>query len=98
MAVHASLLLESANWRDQAECRSTDPALFFPVGTTGAALDQIAAAKSVCIQCAARAECLEFALETNQDNGVWGGLSEEERRQIRRQRKAARRAYSSTGS
>ena len=86
-----------ADWRSLALCRDTDPSLFFPVGTTGAALDQIAAAKSVCIQCAARAECLEFALDTNQDNGVWGGLSEEERRQIRRQRKAARRAYSTAG-
>lgn len=85
------------DWRSLALCRDTDPTLFFPVGTTGAALDQIAAAKSVCVQCAARAECLEFALETNQDNGVWGGLSEEERRQIRRQRKAARRAYSTAG-
>ena len=80
------------DWRALASCRDTDPALFFPVGTTGAALDQIAAAKSVCFGCAARAECLEFALESNQDSGVWGGLSEEERRQIRRQRKAARRA------
>lgn len=80
-----------SDWRSLALCRDTDPSLFFPVGTTGAALDQIAAAKSVCMQCAARAECLEFALESNQDNGVWGGLSEEERRQIRRQRKAAAR-------
>ena len=87
-----------SDWRSLALCRDTDPTLFFPVGTTGAALDQIAAAKSVCVQCAARADCLEFALETNQDNGVWGGLSEEERRQIRRQRKAARRALSATGN
>lgn len=87
-----------SDWRSLALCRDTDPTLFFPVGTTGAALDQIAAAKSVCVQCAARADCLEFALETNQDNGVWGGLSEEERRQIRRQRKAARRALSATGT
>ncbi len=87
-----------SDWRSLALCRDTDPTLFFPVGTTGAALDQIAAAKSVCVQCAARADCLEFALETNQDNGVWGRLSEEERRQIRRQRKAARRALSATGT
>lgn len=80
------------DWRALAACRDTDPSLFFPVGTTGAALDQIAAAKSVCYACAARADCLEFALESNQDSGVWGGLSEEERRMIRRQRKAARRA------
>jgi WhiB family redox-sensing transcriptional regulator len=80
------------DWRSVALCRDTDPSLFFPVGTTGAALDQIAAAQSVCLKCAARPECLEFALDSNQDSGVWGGLSEEERRQIRRERKAQRRA------
>ena len=87
----ASLLLESAEWRDTAACRDTDPDLFFPIGTTGPALDQIAAAKSVCIICDASDLCLEFALTTNQDSGVWGGTSEEERRQIRRARRAADR-------
>lgn len=80
------------DWRSMALCRDTDPSLFFPVGTTGLALDQIAAAKAVCMQCTARADCLDYALDTNQDSGVWGGLSEEERRQIRRERAAARRA------
>lgn len=80
------------DWRDLAACRDTDPDLFFPVGSTGLALDQIAAAKAVCMQCPARGDCLDYALESNQDSGVWGGLSEEERRQIRRQRAAARRA------
>ncbi len=89
MAVHASLLLESADWRDDAECRSTDPALFFPVGTTGMALEQIDEAKRVCAGCNARKLCLEFALLTNQDAGVWGGTSEEERREIRRARRRA---------
>ena len=46
----------------------------------------------MCGECEVRAECLEFALDTNQDSGIWGGLSEEERRVIRRQR--ARRAKS----
>ncbi len=85
------------DWRSVALCRDTDPTLFFPVGATGAALDQIAAAKAVCLQCAARPDCLEFALESNQDSGVWGGLSEEERRQIRRERKAARRSMQYSG-
>lgn len=80
------------DWRDVALCRDTDPGLFFPVGTTGAAIDQIFAAKSVCLQCTARQECLEFALDSNQDSGVWGGLSEDERRQIRRQRSSVRNA------
>ena len=84
------------DWRDVAACRDTDPDLFFPVGTTGPALEQIAAAKAVCFQCEAQAACLEFAIITNQDSGVWGGTSEEERRVLRRQHvarlKAARRA------
>lgn len=82
----SSLALGSADytWRDQAMCRDTDPELFFPIGTTGQALLQIAKAKSVCYQCPVTVECLEFALETNQDTGIWGGNSEEERRQMRR--------------
>ncbi len=85
----ASLLLESATWRDLALCRDTDPSLFFPVGTTGAALDQIEAAKNVCFECDALDVCLEFALMTNQDSGIWGGASEEERREMRRARRRA---------
>jgi WhiB family transcriptional regulator, redox-sensing transcriptional regulator len=77
-------------WRAHASCRDTDPDLFFPVGTTGPAVEQIAAAKAVCASCPSRQPCLEFALETNQDSGVWGGLSEDERRTIRRSRARAR--------
>ncbi|MGH9182764.1 MAG: WhiB family transcriptional regulator [Acidimicrobiales bacterium] len=72
-------------WRDDAACRSSDPDLFFPVGTTGPAISQIEAAKVVCRTCPVQAPCLEFALATNQDSGVWGGTSEEERRKLRKQ-------------
>ena len=72
-------------------CRDTDPDLFFPVGTTGPAIEQIENAKAVCRQCEAQAPCLEFALATNQDSGVWGGTSEEERRQLRKQYVARQR-------
>ncbi len=82
----------SHDWRDGAACRNSDPSLFFPVGTTGITLDQIDAAKSVCDTCKCTAACLEFALVTNQDSGVWGGTSEEERRQIRRERRAEEKA------
>ena len=71
-------------WRERASCASVDSDLFFPVGVTGPAVTQIAAAKAVCAQCEARVPCLEFALSTNQDSGVWGGTSEEERRSLRR--------------
>lgn len=72
------------DWRHRAACKDTDPDLFFPVGTTGQAIEQIDAAKAVCSACAARTECLEFALATNQESGVWGGASEEERRKLRK--------------
>jgi WhiB family redox-sensing transcriptional regulator len=72
------------DWREVAACRDTDPDLFFPIGTTGPAIAQIEAAKAVCRQCEALAQCLEFALATNQESGVWGGTSEEERRVLRR--------------
>ena len=90
----SSLALGSADysWRALSTCRDTDPELFFPVGTTGQALLQIAKAKCVCCQCPVTTECLEFALETNQDTGIWGGTSEEERRQIRREAAARARA------
>jgi WhiB family redox-sensing transcriptional regulator len=82
----SSLALAHADysWREQALCRDTDPDLFFPVGTTGHALVQIERAKAVCNECPAKVDCLEFALTTNQDSGIWGGTSEEERRAIRR--------------
>ncbi len=81
-------------WRKSALCRHTHPDLFFPVGTTGLALDHIAAAKAVCEQCPVKEPCLRFAIETNQDNGVWGGTSEEERRVLRRAWVRERRAAS----
>ena len=79
-------------WRHEASCRSVDPDLFFPVGTTGMAIEQISAAKAVCDECPVNGPCLEFALSTNQDSGVWGGTSEEERRSLRRQWLRQRRA------
>lgn len=90
----SSLALGAADytWRRRALCRDTDPELFFPIGTTGTALVQIERARQICGECSARVECLEFALSTNQDSGIWGGLTEEERRAIRRERAAAARS------
>jgi WhiB family redox-sensing transcriptional regulator len=72
------------NWRVQAQCLGSDPALFFPPGGTGEPLAQAETAKRVCKTCPVRPPCLQFALETNQDTGVWGGTTEEERRSLRR--------------
>ena len=76
--------LDNDDWRELAACRDTSPDLFFPVGTTGPAIEQIAQAKAVCATCEVQTLCLEYALATNQDSGVWGGTSEEERRKLRR--------------
>ncbi|MGC0379673.1 WhiB family redox-sensing transcriptional regulator [Streptomyces sp. SAI-229] len=70
-------------WQE-ALCRSEDPELFFPVGDSGQALVQTAEAKRVCGRCALTRACREWALSQGEDSGVWGGLSEQERRALRR--------------
>jgi WhiB family transcriptional regulator, redox-sensing transcriptional regulator len=72
------------DWRHRAACRDADPELFFPIGNTGPALLQIEEAKAVCRRCNVVDLCLQWALETGQDAGVWGGMSEEERRALKR--------------
>lgn len=80
------------DWRDRAACLDEDPELFFPIGNTGPALQQIEEAKAICRTCPVIDECLRFALENGQDAGVWGGLSEDERRALKRRKARARRA------
>ncbi|MEV5124600.1 WhiB family transcriptional regulator [Streptomyces decoyicus] len=72
------------DWRHDAVCREVDPEIFFPVGNTGPALLQIEEAKAVCHRCPVMGQCLQWALESRQDAGVWGGMSEDERRAMRR--------------
>ena len=72
------------DWRHEAACREEDPELFFPIGNTGPALSQIDEAKAVCRRCDVTDTCLQWALESGQDSGVWGGLSEDERRALKR--------------
>jgi WhiB family transcriptional regulator, redox-sensing transcriptional regulator len=67
-------------WQDRALCAQTDPEAFFPEkgGSTREA-------KKVCRACEVRAECLEYALEHDERFGIWGGLSERERRRLKRE-------------
>lgn len=74
-------------WREDAACRDEDTAIFFPSNDAEAAL-----AAAFCASCPVREQCLEFALETRQIDGIWGGLTEPERRRVRRRRLAATRA------
>jgi WhiB family redox-sensing transcriptional regulator len=68
------------SWADWAICGETDPEAYFPEkgGSTREA-------KKVCRRCEVRAECLQYALETDQRFGIWGGTSERERRRLKRQ-------------
>jgi WhiB family redox-sensing transcriptional regulator len=79
----ASTDWSDADWRTQAACRNIEPDLFFPLGRTREALVHIEEAKAVCRGCPVHAECLEFALANNLEDGVWGGTSEDERRRLR---------------
>lgn len=73
-------------WQEQANCLGVDPDLFFP--ERGASTRE---AKAVCGSCEVRADCLEYALDHAEKFGIWGGLSERERRRLRRERALARR-------
>ncbi len=73
---------DSQPWRDHAECRGSGTDKFFPERG-----EMTTAAKAVCHGCTVRDECLEYALATGEKFGIWGGLSERERRRVRRQRR-----------
>ncbi|WP_052090722.1 MULTISPECIES: WhiB family transcriptional regulator [Modestobacter] len=72
--------VEDQSWQERALCAETDPEAFFPEkgGSTREA-------KRICTGCEVRAECLEYALTMDERFGIWGGLSERERRRLRRQ-------------
>ncbi|MCP3913913.1 MAG: WhiB family transcriptional regulator [Actinomycetia bacterium] len=81
------------NWQDFANCLGVDPDLFFP--ERGASTRE---AKEVCRGCVVREDCLEYALANGEKFGIWGGMSERERRRIRRQRALARLAAAESES
>ena len=72
------------NWRNRAACLEEDPELVFPIGSTGPALLQIEEAKTVCGRCEVSEPCLKWAIDQGQDDGVWGALSDGERRALKR--------------
>lgn len=71
-------------WQQQGACNGVDPDLFFPERG-----EPTEPAKAVCADCHVRTECLDYALDNREMHGIWGGMSERERRRIRRQRLAA---------
>lgn len=87
--LRSALAFDDLAWHDRANCKGANADLFFP--ERGASTRS---AKAICRECQVRGECLEFALRSGEKFGIWGGLSERERRRVRRERQvaAARRA------
>ncbi len=71
------------DWMDRGNCVGVNAALFFPERG-----ESVVEAKAVCAACVVRAECLDYALTHRERFGIWGGLSERERRRLRRARRA----------
>lgn len=84
------------SWYHYAACQGKDPELFFPIGTTGPATLQLDEAKRVCAGCPVQSLCLEWAMLARIDYGVWGGLSEDERRTLKRRISRQRSATTAT--
>ena len=84
---------QERDWQSRANCMGVDPDLFFP--ERGASTRE---AKEVCRGCVVREDCLEYALANGEKFGIWGGLSERERRRLRRARAMSRRAAASASS
>ena len=72
------------DWRDRAACRDTDPDLFSPSAVRARRSSRSSRPRRFAPHCDARTSCLEFALATNQESGIWGGTTEEERRKLRK--------------
>ena len=82
-----------SSWQSKANCIGVDPNIFFP--ERGMSQRE---AKEVCRGCVVRDDCLEYAMANGEKFGIWGGLSERERRRLRRQRAMARRAITSAAT
>jgi WhiB family redox-sensing transcriptional regulator len=72
------------SWMADGLCREIHPSVFFPSDGVG-----VEVARQICLNCPVKAPCLEYALRSRIDHGVWGGASERERRRILRQRRLA---------
>jgi WhiB family redox-sensing transcriptional regulator len=77
-------------WRNRSACLDEEPELFFPIGNSDPAILQTKEAKTVCLRCEVVETCLKWAIDSRQDAGVWGALSEDERRSLKRRNARAR--------
>jgi WhiB family transcriptional regulator, redox-sensing transcriptional regulator len=72
------------DWWRAAACRDAEPELFFPISAKPASSAQVKRAKLICASCPVCSNCLSYALDHRQEQGIWGGLTEEERRRLPR--------------
>ncbi len=93
VSTSATSQVQDPDWQSKANCLGVDPDLFFP--ERGASTKE---AKGVCKGCVVRDDCLEYALANGEKFGIWGGMSERERRRIRRARAIAARRPSGVQS
>jgi WhiB family transcriptional regulator, redox-sensing transcriptional regulator len=77
----------TSSWWELAACQSADPELFFPMSGIGLGQAEVTRAKQYCGRCGIRQRCLDYAIDSNQAHGIWGGTSEEERMVIAAQRR-----------
>jgi WhiB family redox-sensing transcriptional regulator len=82
----ATILLDDSHpgWRNDAACRDGDPDLFFPDGDVRSARAKVKMAKLICRSCPVSTTCLNWALASGQEHGIWGGLTEDERHRLYR--------------
>jgi WhiB family transcriptional regulator, redox-sensing transcriptional regulator len=85
----------ASNWRAASACLNADPDMFFPVAADNAVSKQVSRALRLCQGCTVRQHCLDFAMQSGEKDGIWGGTTPEERIRARRarNRRAAARTW-----
>jgi WhiB family redox-sensing transcriptional regulator len=82
----------ASNWRAASACLNADPDMFFPVAAGNAASKEVSLALRLCQGCTVRQHCLDFAMQSGEKEGIWGGTTPEERIRARRARNRRPRA------
>jgi WhiB family transcriptional regulator, redox-sensing transcriptional regulator len=83
------LAWQRGDWQSQGACLNADPDVFFPISVAGASATQIRTARAICAGCAVRSDCIDFAVENREIQGIWGGTTDDERKKLRRARARA---------
>jgi WhiB family redox-sensing transcriptional regulator len=80
----------ATEWRSAGACLAADPDLFFPIAAGAAAGPETSRALRICDSCGVKRQCLEFAMDTNEATGIWGGTTPDERISVLRARRTRR--------